>query len=43
MRQITYKEALKEAMREEMRRDPSVFLLGEDIGKYGGVYAVTKG
>ena len=43
MRQITYKEALKEAMREEMRRDPLVFLLGEDIGKYGGVYAVTKG
>ena len=43
MRQITYKEALKEAMREEMRRDESVFLLGEDIGKYGGVYAVTKG
>ena len=43
MRQITYKEALKEAMREEMIRDESVFLLGEDIGKYGGVYAVTKG
>ena len=43
MRQITYRDALKEAMQEEMRRDPSVFLLGEDIGKYGGVYAVTKG
>ena len=43
MRQITYRDALKEAMQEEMRRDPLVFLLGEDIGKYGGVYAVTKG
>ena len=43
MRQITYKEALKEAMREELKRDDSVFLLGEDIGKYGGVYAVTRG
>ncbi len=43
MRQITYRDALKEALQEEMRRDPSVFLLGEDIGKYGGVYAVTKG
>ena len=43
MRQITYRDALKEAMQEEMRRDPSVFLLGEDIGRYGGVYAVTKG
>ncbi len=43
MRQITYREALKEAMREEMTRDSDVFLLGEDIGKYGGVYAVTKG
>jgi len=43
MRPITYREALNEALREEMRRDPSVFLLGEDIGKYGGVYAVTKG
>ena len=43
MRQITYRDALKEAMQEEMRRDPLVFLLGEDIGQYGGVYAVTKG
>jgi len=43
MRRITYREALKEAMQEEMRRDASVFLLGEDIGRYGGVYSVTKG
>ena len=43
MRRITYREALREALQEEMRRDASVFLLGEDIGKYGGVYAVTRG
>jgi pyruvate dehydrogenase E1 component beta subunit len=44
MRTITYREALKEALREEMRRDPTVFLLGEDIGKYwGGAFKVTEG
>jgi len=43
MREITYREALREAMQEEMRRDPAVFLMGEDIGRYGGVYSVTKG
>lgn len=43
MRQITYREALQEALREEMKRDSSVFLMGEDIGIYGGVYSVTKG
>jgi len=44
LRKITYKEALKEALREEMRRDPTVFLLGEDIGKYwGGAFKVTEG
>ena len=43
MREITYREALREAMREELRRDPNVFLMGEDIGKYGGAYSVTKG
>jgi len=44
MRKITYKEALTEALREEMRRDPTVFLLGEDIGRYwGGAFKVTKG
>ena len=40
---ITYREALRQALREEMLRDESVFLLGEDIGAYGGSYAVTKG
>ncbi|MEM3726679.1 MAG: alpha-ketoacid dehydrogenase subunit beta [Candidatus Bathyarchaeia archaeon] len=44
MRKITYREALREALREEMHRDPSVFLLGEDIGKYwGGAFKVTEG
>ena len=43
MRVITYREAIREAMREEMLRDKTVFLLGEDIGLYGGAYAVTKG
>ena len=40
---ITYREAVRQALREEMLRDERVFLLGEDIGRYGGSYAVTKG
>ena len=40
---LTYLEAISEALREEMRRDQSVFLLGEDIGTYGGAFKVTKG
>ncbi len=43
MREITYAEAIREAMCEEMRRDPRVFILGEDIGVYGGAFGVTKG
>ena len=43
MRQITYSEAIREAMVEEMRRDPSVFLLGEDVGTFGGVWGVSAG
>ena len=44
MRKITYRQALREALREEMRRDSSVFLLGEDIGRYwGGAFKVTDG
>jgi len=44
MRKITYREALREALIEEMRRDPTVFLLGEDIGKFwGGAFKVTEG
>ena len=42
MRRITYRDALREALKEEMYRDPSVFLLGEDIGRYwGGAFKVT--
>jgi pyruvate dehydrogenase E1 component beta subunit len=40
---ITIREALKQAMREEMQRDDRVFLMGEDIAAYGGSFAVTKG
>ncbi len=43
MRTITYREALREAMREEMARDQRVIVIGEDIDGYGGTYAVTKG
>ena len=43
MREITYADAIREALCEEMRADPSVFLLGEDIGLYGGAFGVTKG
>ena len=40
---ITYREALREAHREAMLRDERVFLMGEDVGRYGGSYAVSKG
>lgn len=42
-RQLTYIEAISEGLREEMRRDPTVFLIGEDIGRFGGAFKVTKG
>ena len=42
-RQITYREAIIEAMREEMRRDERVFLIGEDVGTLGGVYGTSLG
>ncbi|WP_230976894.1 alpha-ketoacid dehydrogenase subunit beta [Acetobacter garciniae] len=40
---MRYAEALNQALREEMHRDPSVFLFGEDIARYGGVFKVTRG
>jgi acetoin:2,6-dichlorophenolindophenol oxidoreductase subunit beta len=43
MPEITYAQAVKDAMCEEMRRDPRVFLLGEDVGPYGGAFGVTRG
>jgi pyruvate dehydrogenase E1 component beta subunit len=39
----TYREALNEALAEEMRRDPDVFLMGEEVGMYNGAYKVSKG
>jgi pyruvate dehydrogenase E1 component beta subunit len=43
MREIRYYEALIEAMAEEMRRDEAVFLMGEDIGLFGGTFRATEG
>ena len=43
MRELTYTQALREALTEEMTRDPNILLLGEDIGLYGGVFKVTEG
>lgn len=42
-KQLTVREALREAMSEEMRRDQGVFILGEDVAQYDGLYKVTKG
>ena len=39
----TYREAMREALREALRTDPRVFLMGEDVGRYGGCYAVSMG
>jgi len=43
MRELTYADALREALREEMLRDPKVILMGEEIGVFEGVYKVTRG
>jgi pyruvate dehydrogenase E1 component beta subunit len=43
MPEITYAQAINDALREEMRRDPQVFVMGEDIGLYGGLFRVTQG
>ncbi len=40
---MTYREAMRLALREALARDPRVFLMGEDVGRYGGTYAVSKG
>lgn len=42
MSEITYREALNQAMREEMFRDPNIFLMGEEVGFYNGAYKVSK-
>ncbi len=43
MHEVTYAEAIREAMSEEMRRDSEVFLMGEDVGVYGGAFGVSLG
>ena len=43
MTTMTYREALRSAMRDALKQDPRVFLMGEDIGLYGGAFAVTHG
>ena len=40
---LTYREAIKQAIREAMQKDDKVFLMGEDVGRYGGAFAVSKG
>ena len=40
---VTYREACRQAIRDALLSDPKTFLMGEDIGRYGGCYAVTKG
>jgi pyruvate dehydrogenase E1 component beta subunit len=42
-RRITFREAVREGIREAMLQDPRVFLMGEDVGRYGGCFAVTRG
>ncbi|MFN8436058.1 MAG: pyruvate dehydrogenase complex E1 component subunit beta [Cytophagales bacterium] len=43
MREIQFREALREAMQEEMRRDSSIFLMGEEVAEYNGAYKVSQG
>src|SRR3954470_11097859 len=42
-KELTYLDAIREAMAEEMRRDAKVFVLGEDVGPYGGAFGATQG
>ena len=42
-KELSYLEAIREALTEEMRRDAKVFVLGEDVGAYGGAFGVTQG
>jgi len=43
MRTIAFRQALREAMEEEMRRDETVFLMGEEVAQYNGAYKVSQG
>ena len=42
MRTVTFREAIAEAMSEEMRRDENVFLMGEEVAEYNGAYKASK-
>ncbi len=43
MREIQFREALREAMSEEMRKDEKIFLMGEEVAQYNGAYKVSQG
>lgn len=43
MMEMTYAEAIRDGMRVEMKRDPNVFIWGEDVGRFGGCFGVTSG
>ncbi len=43
MHELTYARTVNEGIREERRRDPNIVVLGEDVGKYGGVFGVPRG
>jgi pyruvate dehydrogenase E1 component beta subunit len=43
MPKLAYRDALKQALNDAMREDPDIFLFGEEVGRYGGAYGVTKG
>ena len=43
MAKLTYRDALKQALRDAMAEDPDIFVIGEEVGRYGGAYGVTKG
>jgi pyruvate dehydrogenase E1 component beta subunit len=43
MARLSYREGMRQALREALAGDPRVFIMGEDVGRYGGTYAVTKG
>src|SRR5476651_660389 len=43
MREIQFREALREAMNEEMRKDDTIFLMGEEVSEYNGAYKVSQG
>ncbi len=42
-KKMTYREAVRAALREALANDPRVFLMGEDVGRYGGAYACSRG